>query len=439
MCLTPRIIVNPQYIKSTHEYPLVHLGTREFVYEYKWPYEFDFRRFHYRRNGVTIKNLENYYAYNLLGDTIPVYMTVPCGRCAECVSQKESQIVRRCYLEDASSKHRTLFLTLTYDDAHLPPDGVRVDDVQRFFKRLRSAFSRKLGYYQPLRYCLFSEYGKLRGRPHYHALLFNIDTSIFPKYIDFVKFIEDRWYSGFIYIKHLENSKGIAYTTKYLLKGTNVPHGKNPNFWLASRSGGGLGSPILNDPDFILQALSNPEFKVTLKVSGDVKTFHLPKFIYDKLVPKATSFYPPAIVSAVRSLCYDLVLLHSCDKFEAWDEYTFKYPYVFPPHLMEKYGLVFNHYMRCHHFCDGYLSAHCLETVDVPALCLKIDELVKKLESFVLDIDRVLESIAVREMTMRPYIKHCLEYISTLPSESDRETLLVKECQRIDNRTKDFQ
>ena len=63
------------------------------------------------------------------------------------------------------------FITLTYDDEHLPTGGTLVRrDLVLFWKKLR----REL---HPLtiRYFACGEYGEKLGRPHYHALLFGYD------------------------------------------------------------------------------------------------------------------------------------------------------------------------------------------------------------------------------------------------------------------------
>lgn len=62
------------------------------------------------------------------------------------------------------------FVTLTYDDPHLPPDlSLKPRDLQLFMKRLRKAV-------QPerIRFYACGEYGEKNGRPHYHALLFGM-------------------------------------------------------------------------------------------------------------------------------------------------------------------------------------------------------------------------------------------------------------------------
>jgi len=61
------------------------------------------------------------------------------------------------------------FVTLTYDNEHLPPAGTLVKrDLQLFMKRLRNARGSGVRFYA----C--GEYGDVNGRPHYHALLFGV-------------------------------------------------------------------------------------------------------------------------------------------------------------------------------------------------------------------------------------------------------------------------
>lgn len=64
---------------------------------------------------------------------------------------------------------RNCFVTLTYDQVKLPPDGgLRVRDWQLFAKRLRKERGR-------FRFFHCGEYGDLNKRPHYHAILFGMD------------------------------------------------------------------------------------------------------------------------------------------------------------------------------------------------------------------------------------------------------------------------
>lgn len=64
-----------------------------------------------------------------------------------------------------------MFVTLTYDDDHLPFDGsIHRSELQDFFKRVRLCLEgRKIRYYA------VGEYGSIGQRPHYHALIFGLE------------------------------------------------------------------------------------------------------------------------------------------------------------------------------------------------------------------------------------------------------------------------
>lgn len=97
-------------------------------------------------------------------------LKIPCGQCIGCRQRRAQDWAIRCVHE--SQMHLdNCFITLTYDDEHLPEDyGLNHRHFQLFFKRLRKRFS-------PIkpRYYMCGEYGDLSGRPHYHACLFGLD------------------------------------------------------------------------------------------------------------------------------------------------------------------------------------------------------------------------------------------------------------------------
>lgn len=93
---------------------------------------------------------------------------IPCGQCIGCRLERSRQWAVRC-IHEASKYDENIFLTLTYDDEHLPPDGsLDVRDFQLFFKRLRKKFQG-----QKIRFFHCGEYGEKYSRPHYHAIVFN--------------------------------------------------------------------------------------------------------------------------------------------------------------------------------------------------------------------------------------------------------------------------
>ena len=65
---------------------------------------------------------------------------------------------------------QNIFLTLTYDNDHLPADmSLHKSHLQKFFKRLRKHYADKR-----IRYFAVGEYGDRTNRPHYHAIVFGL-------------------------------------------------------------------------------------------------------------------------------------------------------------------------------------------------------------------------------------------------------------------------
>lgn len=96
-------------------------------------------------------------------------LTVPCGSCIGCRLDRSLQWAVRC-VHEASLYEKNCFLTLTYDNEHLPEGGsLMLSDFQKFLKKLRKENGHKIRYF----HC--GEYGEKLRRPHYHALLFNHD------------------------------------------------------------------------------------------------------------------------------------------------------------------------------------------------------------------------------------------------------------------------
>lgn len=96
---------------------------------------------------------------------------VPCGQCIGCKLDRSLEWATRI-THEASLHSKSSFVTLTYEDRHLPPNqSLRKKDAQDFMKRLRF-FSD-----HPLRYYLCGEYGSESQRPHYHICLFGEDFS----------------------------------------------------------------------------------------------------------------------------------------------------------------------------------------------------------------------------------------------------------------------
>lgn len=105
---------------------------------------------------------------------------IPCGHCVGCQIDKSREWANRCLLE-LQQHDSAYFVTLTYDDAHVPttytPAGTPVHtlvkrDFQLFMKRLRKRVAPVR-----LRYFACGEYGGQTFRPHFHAIIFGLQLN----------------------------------------------------------------------------------------------------------------------------------------------------------------------------------------------------------------------------------------------------------------------
>lgn len=110
---------------------------------------------------------------------------IRCGHCVGCRMDKARDWADRCLLE-LQQHNSAYFVTLTYDDAHVPMSAyghpvtgeaqpvltLCKRDFQLFMKRLRKRIAP-----QGIRYFACGEYGSKTFRPHYHAIIFGLELS----------------------------------------------------------------------------------------------------------------------------------------------------------------------------------------------------------------------------------------------------------------------
>lgn len=98
---------------------------------------------------------------------------VPCGHCMPCRINRVRAWTIRILMEYESFGQKGLFITLTYDNEHLPLNQTLVkSDLQKFLKRLR----RDLGN-RRIKYFACGEYGTKTQRPHYHLIVLGLDDN----------------------------------------------------------------------------------------------------------------------------------------------------------------------------------------------------------------------------------------------------------------------
>lgn len=179
-------------------------------------------------------------------------LEIPCGQCIGCRLDYSREWATRCVLEASAYQHN-YFVTLTYNDLHLPISRfANVDEytgelfldtsyslvpkhLQDFMKRLRENFSYEFGHVG-VRFYGCGEYGSKNQRPHYHLILFNCPIpDLIPVGTNFQgdvyyqsDFVEKAWSEldkvsgirspfGFVTIAEV-NFNTCAYVARYMLK-----------------------------------------------------------------------------------------------------------------------------------------------------------------------------------------------------------------------------
>jgi hypothetical protein len=156
----------------------------------------------------------------------------PCGRCLHCKINQRRIWTHRIMLE-LSCHDDGCFVTLTYDDDHIPdPPHLQSDDLTKYLKRLRRRYDK------PIRFFAVGEYGDKTERPHYHLALFGVS------YLD-ADIIDKSWGLGFVQVGDL-NRKSAGYIAGYVVKKMTSKtdprlNGRTPEFMRSSRQNGGIG------------------------------------------------------------------------------------------------------------------------------------------------------------------------------------------------------
>ncbi|WNK12432.1 MAG: replication initiator protein [Microvirus sp.] len=102
------------------------------------------------------------------GHGLPILIN--CGQCVGCKIERARQLAIRC-VHESDQYEEKIFATLTYSDAALPAGrSLRARHLQLFLKRLRRFFKARR-----LRFFACGEYGDTTDRPHYHAILWNVN------------------------------------------------------------------------------------------------------------------------------------------------------------------------------------------------------------------------------------------------------------------------
>lgn len=216
-------------------------------------------------------------------------IALPCGRCIGCRLERSRQWAVRM-LHESKMHDESSFVTLTYDESHVPADNsLSLRDCQLFLKRLRE----KVGKF---RYFLAGEYGEvcecclkgkkacrcvgkrrfMLGRPHYHAIIFGYG---FPdkkplsllsgsSRVSSSQILEDTWGKGFTTVGSV-SSDSASYVAGYSVKKYTGKSAKDhyghmrPEFAVMSRRPGigrtwleSFSEDVLNGDEVIVKGVS---------------------------------------------------------------------------------------------------------------------------------------------------------------------------------------
>lgn len=224
-------------------------------------------------------------------------LQLPCGKCLGCQTARATEWAARA-MHEASQFQHNCFLTLTYNEDNVPNE-LKLDDLQRFFKRLRKAarpnspILRSLN--APIRYLACGEYGEQTGRPHYHALLFNCafnDTHRVSKDLVESELLNKLWPVGHHRLGNA-TARSATYVAQYTMKN------KQTNY--ADQDGVALTKPFLTmslKPAIGTQWLN--KYKKDLShgyLVTETKRGHIPRTYKNKLQHIA-----PLIAEQIREL-----------------------------------------------------------------------------------------------------------------------------------------
>lgn len=218
-CTHPKPAILTNQFTAYHNGDLIHLKSfvkiitpNEFKFGYKW--------------AETAKINKKYSIHS-----INEHIFLPCRKCIGCIINKANDWATRSFIE-AAAWQQNCFLTLTYDEKHLPKNrNLSKRDMQLFFKKLRKheqgtePWEHKGKKSFPIRYFYAGEYGQKTLRPHYHAGIFNYwpdDAKFYKKskYGDDYftsKKMNQYWGNGYVIIGRMEYASA-CYIARYTMK-----------------------------------------------------------------------------------------------------------------------------------------------------------------------------------------------------------------------------
>lgn len=168
------------------------------------------------RNIKLLPRRYDLYSYKQLSERYgsKSIVPLPCGSCLACRINHAKEWAVRCVLESLYHEE-SWFITLTYDDAHLPDHGL----INR--EHIRE-FQKKIWRVQPgVRFFGCAEYGSKSARCHFHLIAFGLKLDDLSRVNSSglleSKLITKLWPYGFNYIGEV-NYATCNYVAQYVNK-----------------------------------------------------------------------------------------------------------------------------------------------------------------------------------------------------------------------------
>lgn len=214
----------------------------------------------------------------------------PCNNCPQCRKAKSRDWTVRAYYEFLDNHRKAYFLSLDFDNYHLP----RFRGQPCFDSQKMKLFLDRLRYYiGKFRYLYVSEYGGLLKRPHYHVILLPADLSIQDNVV--FNAVQKSWtYGHHTNIETIasidgDKMKAIRYVSSYATKDITFDVSSvYPDMPLYYRpriqASKGFGEAPLLDGRITLDMLLNgTRLALPLGKNGKLVNFNIPRYYEMKL------------------------------------------------------------------------------------------------------------------------------------------------------------
>lgn len=211
-----------------------------------------------------------------------------CGQCLPCRFNQRRVWAHRIMLE-ACLYTDNAFVTLTYDDEHLPEgNSLNPKHLQDWLKRFRKSIEPR-----HIRFFGVGEYGDQTQRPHYHVAIFNYPSCSFGQTrgqrnecCPSCSLVRDTWGKGKVFLGTLETDSAqyvAGYVTKKMTS-KNDPrlNGRHPEFSRQSNRPG-IGHDFMHEVASTLLGLEQEQPDVPSVLQHGMRKLPLGRYLRRKL------------------------------------------------------------------------------------------------------------------------------------------------------------